>query len=92
MLKSALSGPGFPSSTTISTNAESDILNILGRGPKYDGRSHLSGIVCSVASMSLLSFASALMGDSCHIRQHHHSALFSTEESGTSTLIGSRSD
>jgi hypothetical protein len=91
MPKSLLYGPGLPLLTTTSTNAESDTLNILGRGRKCDGCSPPSDIVFSAAWMNLLSLASALVDDS-HIRQHHRSALSSTEESGTSTLIGSRSD
>src|SRR5258708_2611623 len=92
MLKLRLCGPGLPPLTTTSTNAESDILNILGRGHKCDGRSSPSDIVSSVALMNLLSFASALADDSCGPSLHRRSALSSTQGSATSTFIGSRSD
>jgi hypothetical protein len=43
-------------------NADGGILNILGRGHKYDGGAPLSGIVWSVASRNLPSLASAPAG------------------------------
>ena len=49
--------------TTTSMNADGGILNIPGRGHRYDGGSPLSGIACSVASRTLLSLAGAPAGD-----------------------------
>jgi hypothetical protein len=78
---------------TASTNADLAILNILGHGHKFDGRSPLSGIVCSAALMKLLSFASAWVGDHRQdLALYRRSTLSSTRVSGMSTLIGSRFD
>jgi hypothetical protein len=85
MLKLRLCGPGLPPLTTTSTNAESDILNILGRGHKCDGCSPLSDIVFSAAWMNLLSLASALVDDSSGLLRRPRSAL-------SKTLIISRSE
>jgi hypothetical protein len=62
MPKSRAYGPSLPPLITTSMNADGGILNILGRGHKY-GRSPLSGIVCSVASMNLRPLASAPAAD-----------------------------
>ena len=83
MPKSRVCVPGLPPSTTTSMNAAGGILNILGRGLRYDGGSPLSGIACSVASRTLLSRAGVRAGDHEDPSSCCRSALSPARASGT---------